>query len=353
MPESETFRGLYIDADRNAVLRTAPLPPLGEDQVRVRTEFASIKHGTEFYNLSGYSPFDTQRYDGDLQLFVPRDEAESAKPFAGDFVGNTAVGTVIEAGYAVTAFRIGDRVYGYGPACELLTGKEDQFHLLTAPLTEADAVCIDPAFIAYAAVRDARVCLGDNVIVFGLGAIGLLAVQMLKQAGCLHIIAVDLFERRRALAETFGADLTLDPARCDVAMEVRRFLGHGADIAIEASGSYKALREAIRSVRKCARILTLGFYHGKDTDLHLDKEWFHNRLEMICSLPDWGNPLRDYPLWTRERVGEAVTEMFRRKMLVSDGILDPVVDFADAARVFREIFENPLQAIKLGIRFPH
>jgi threonine dehydrogenase-like Zn-dependent dehydrogenase len=210
---------------------------------------------------------------------------------------------------------------------------------------------MDPALYAYIVLRDARVCLGDNVVVFGLGAIGLLIVQMLKQAGCLHIIAVDLMEKRRKLAKEWGADLVVHPGHCDVAMEVRKFLGQGADIAIEASGVYAALREAMRAVRPCARIATLGYYSGDASVLELSAEWHHNRLELIGSMPVWDNPMREYPIWDVERVQRTLESMFARKWLSSSKIVDPVVAFPDAAQAFMDIYRDPSDAIKLGIRF--
>ncbi|MDX1934528.1 MAG: zinc-binding alcohol dehydrogenase [Capsulimonadales bacterium] len=347
-----TFRGLHIDENRQITIREVPLTPLADDQVRVRAEFASIKHGTEFNNLRRDSVFDRERYDGKLQLFVPREEGENPPYFAAGFAGNTAVGTVTEVGASVSRFRPGDRVFGYAPACEIVTRSERDLRLLEPPLTETDVVCIDPAVYGFAAVRDARVCLGDNVVLFGLGAIGLLTVALLRRAGCLGIVAVDPIARRRALAETFGATRTLDPTAVDVATEVRSVLGQGADIAIEASGSYRALNTAMRSVRKCGRVVTLGYYQGRDTELELGKEWFHNRLEMICSLPAWGNPMRDHPLWTEGRLYEAVTDMFVRRWLDSTALVDPIVDFDDSAEVFLRLFHDPGDAIKLGIRFP-
>jgi threonine dehydrogenase-like Zn-dependent dehydrogenase len=349
------FQGLYIDSDRNVTLKEDKIPPLGESQVRIRTEFAAVKHGTEFTLFSGESPFERHRFDSDLRLFVPRDEEQQAKspaPPGGRFAGNTAVGVVTEVGPGVTAFQPGDRVYAYGAACEVLTKAESAVHLLDPPLTATDAVCIDPAIFALGAVRDGRVGLGDNVVVFGLGAIGLLVVQMVRLAGCLGIVAVDPIEKRRTLAQEFGAGLTLDPTSCDIAREVRRYLGRGADIAIEASGSYKALAQAMRSVQQCARVVTIGYYRGKDTEMELGMEWHHNRLEMICSLPAWGNPPRDYPVWTERRLHRTAEELFRRRALLSESIVDPVVDFADSARAFLEVYQNPAQAIKLGMRFP-
>jgi len=98
------FRGLHLDSDQTVTLKEGQAPPLRENQVRIRTEFAAIKHGTEFTLFSGESPFESQRFDPDLRLFVPRDEAEakSATPPSGRFAGNTAVGVVTEVGDAVT-----------------------------------------------------------------------------------------------------------------------------------------------------------------------------------------------------------------------------------------------------------
>ena len=344
-------RGLYIDKPQSVALREYEDAPLAEGQLRIRTEFASIKHGTEFHLFSGRSPFGGRYFDPALRLFVEDDGAKSQDRAVGQFVGNMAVGVVTETGAAVTRFRTGDRVYCYGPLCETQTKAEAEVQPLIPPMTAEDAVCTDPAFYGYAALRDARVCLGDAVVVFGLGAIGLLLVQMLKLAGCIQVVAVDPLPKRRDLAQRYGAALTLDPAQCEVAMDIRRLLGQGADIAFEASGHYAGLAGAIRSVRQCGRVLTLGYYKGKDSHLELGAEWHHNRIEMISSLPAWGNPLRDYPLWDEARLSRTIAEFFRARSLTSQGILDPVVPFADAAQAFLDAYHDPSQAIKLGVKF--
>jgi len=344
-------KGLCIDKPQSVTLRDYEDPPLAENQLRIRTEFVSIKHGTEFHLFSGQSPFGGRYFDPVLRLFVEDDGTKRQAMAVGQFVGNMAVGVVSEVGASVTRFRVGDRVYCYGPICETQTKTEADVQPLTAPMTAEDAVCTDPAFYGYAALRDARVCLGDVVVVFGLGAIGLLLVQMLTRAGCLQVIAVDPLEKRRALAQSYGAGLTLDPAQGDAALEIRRQVGQGADIAVEASGHYGGLAEAIRSVRQCGRVLTLGYYKGKDSHLELGAEWHHNRLEMICSLPAWGNPLRDYPLWDEARLSRTITQFFLARSLTSQGIVDPVAPFADAAQAFLDVYHDPSQSIKLGIRF--
>ncbi|MEZ4832632.1 MAG: zinc-binding alcohol dehydrogenase [Caldilineaceae bacterium] len=215
-------RGLYVDQPQHVILAEYKDKPLLPDQVRFRCEFAAIKHGTIFHLFSGESPFQDQRFDAGQRLFVKKENPD-AQPggMLGQFVGNMSVGTVTEVGSAVDNFTVGQRVYCYGPIAETVTKTAAQVHLLPADVSPEDAVCLDPALYAYAAVRDARITLGDNAVITGLGAIGLFVVQLLAQAGCLNVIAVDPLPKRRALAEKLGAHLTLDPTSTDVGLAVR------------------------------------------------------------------------------------------------------------------------------------
>ena len=343
-------KGLYTDRAEHVLIRDYDDAPLGPKQLRVETELAAIKHGTELHVFSGKSPFQARRFDGRLRMFVPS-EGGGGDGIVRRFLGNTAVGRVVEVGPEVTGHRVGDRVYGYGPIAQTVTFAEDRAHPLVDGLKAEDALCLDPALFALGGVQDARPVLGDNVIVFGLGAIGQLAVQMLRQAGALNLVAVDPIARRRELAERFGASDVLDPAACDVGLEVRRIAGVGADIALEASGNYRALAEALRCVRPCGRAVTIGYYQGVATPLELGAEWHHNRLELISSMPDWGNPSRDHPRWDRDRMQAVLPRLFREGRLVSEGLIDPVVDFADAAEAFMAIYRDPSRSVKLGVRF--
>jgi len=89
-----------------------------------------------------------------------------------------------------------------------------------------------PLFVQELGVADpSRVPLW-SVAIFGMGVIGLLAVQLARLDGALWIDAVDPLPHRRDLAEKFGADRTLDPGDCDVAREIKTASPQrGADVA--------------------------------------------------------------------------------------------------------------------------
>jgi threonine dehydrogenase-like Zn-dependent dehydrogenase len=151
-------------------------PPLQPHQVRVRSELASAKHGTNVSLFEGTN-FVGQRFDPQEHIFRPAETAAAATPAAPRALyGTMAVGTVIETGPAVTRWRIGERVFGPLDVRETnVCGEHDVWAL--GPIEPELALCLEPAYVAFFSVRESEVRFGDSVAVVGLGAIGLLAIR--------------------------------------------------------------------------------------------------------------------------------------------------------------------------------
>ena len=92
-------------------------------------------------------------------------------------------------------------------------------------MTWKEAVCYDPAQFALGGIRDGQVRVGDNVVISGLGAIGLLAAQFARLAGAAMVIVCDPIEKRRNVALENGADLALDSSSVDVGFEIKKATG--------------------------------------------------------------------------------------------------------------------------------
>ena len=305
---------------------------LGPCDVRVRVEFAAPKHGTELHSLTG-NPHHRKQWDEELRLYLPRVEP---LPLTERAVGNMVVGSVTEVGSDVTRFSPGDRVFGYGPIREEHQSPEESLRQLDG-LSETDAVCSDPAHVALVAVRDGNVRIGDAVAVFGMGAIGLMTVQIAARGGATTVIAVDPVESRRATAVALGADLVVDPNAQDAGLRIKRATGdRGVDVAIETSGNASALHEAIRAIRQCGTIVHVPYGPKDASTLHLDEEFHVNRPTIIGSQAVWRNPDRSYPLWDEERARVTAIELFRRGLVTSEGIVTPIVGFTDAAQALTD-----------------
>jgi threonine dehydrogenase-like Zn-dependent dehydrogenase len=215
------------------------------------------------------------------------------------------------------------------------------------------ALCIEPAYVAFHAVRESQVRFGDSVVVVGLGVLGLLAVRMAVLSGAETVIAVDMLPNRRSLACQLGADHAFDPREGDVARRVHEVNGGaGVDVAIELAGVYPALQTAIRSVRVGGTICSAGFYQGEANDIWLGREWHHNRLTMIvphgCG---WGHPPRDYPRWDEQRAYDALASLMHKGKLTAPGLITPVVSLAEGPEIFQRIQQAPDQVIKYAVQF--
>ena len=366
---------LVATAPRTPVLREYDDPPLGPREIRVRTEFASPKHGTELVAYRN-DPAANRPYDPRWGAAFPRPPAEGLKGFPRR-LGNMAVGTVTEVGPEVSRFRPGDRLYGHFPIRQTQTCDEAAADPLPDGMPPEAAVCLDPAVMAFA-MRDAGPKLGDAVAVFGLGAIGLMCLQLAKLGGAATAIGVDLLENRRALATAYGADAVLDPRESgDAGLAIRKLTGagereavwtpgprvlggyredptqageRGVDLAVETSGSTRALHDAIRATRFGGTICLISYYGGEAAGLFLGDEFHVNRLNLI-SCRAQSLPMRDHPAWTLARYAAVCEAWLRSGALRTDGLVTPVVPFADAADAYREIDEHPERSIKLGIAF--
>lgn len=331
-------------------LEAYDVPALAATQIRARTILAAPKHGTETRIWEG-TGFRGRRWDGRLRLFLDPQDSGSERPEAIS-VGNLAVAEVTETGTAVTGLCAGDRVYGYMPVRQVQTCEAAAVTPL-GDLTPEDAVCTDPAHVAFVAMRDGQVRLGDAVAVFGLGAIGLLTVQAARASGASAVIAVDPLATRRARALAMGADLALDPGDGDVALAIKRATGlDGVDVAFEVSGADAALRSAIRCIRQCGTVVAVAWGHGDGRGLHLGEEFHVNRPTLIASQAVWANPDRDHPRWNEARARAACADLFRSGRFTSRGILDPIVGLREAVPVLEAVLHDPGSVLKVGVAFP-
>ncbi|RLF17469.1 MAG: alcohol dehydrogenase [Thermoprotei archaeon] len=343
-------RELVLVAPRKPMIREYEERPLRPNEIRIKSILSAEKHGTTMVLYRGLSPFAEKYYDPKLNLFVKRKEKAKLYPMP---LGNMTVGIVVEVGSDVKKFKVGDRVYGYLPIRETHTVPEDRVWLAPPELSDEELVCIDPAVVALMAVREGNIRLGERVAIFGLGAIGLMAVQMAKLSGAILVIGIDPLKNRRKLAEEYGADVTFNPYEVeDLALEIRKLTnGKGVDVSLEISGSYKALHEAIRATCYGGRIVPVSWYHGEAKGLFLGEEFHFNRQVIISGARVESEPYREYPLWDRRRVYDTVIELFKRKKLTVKGLLHPIVKFDEVIEAYKLIDEHPEKVVKLGVRY--
>ena len=345
-------RELLLTGPRSIRLGTYDEQPVAPDQVQAEAIVSGVSHGTELALYRGVSPFDGKRFDTDLRLFVA--DVGTTYPMR---LGYEWVGTVRETDADVHALDVGDLVHLALPHRETQTVTIDDepsapWTVLPKGVDPERAALLQSATIALQAIHDARLKLGDTVAVFGLGAFGLLAVQLARLSGAAWIAGVDPIGARRELAHGLGADTVLDPSACDAGREIKIAAGRsGVDVAIEFSGRYAALHQAMRSARLAGTVVAAGFYTGGPGDEPLlGEEWHHNRLTLVGSMSGWGAPHRE-PGWDRRRLRATALDLLVSGRLEVDALMTHRIPFTRAAEAYELIDQKPDETIRVMLTY--
>jgi NADPH:quinone reductase-like Zn-dependent oxidoreductase len=207
------------------------------------------------------------------------------------------------------------------------------------------AVFLPLARVALGGVHDAAISVGEIVLVTGLGTVGLLAAQLAMQAGAGMVIGIDQYTPRVEAARGLGVHaITPEPGQ-DIAEIVAGLAGgDGADAAIEASGSYRLLHQAIRSVRACGRVVTVASYHGDRGGLLLGYEYHRNRITLISSMTVNGCPQCGHPAWDLDRLNMAARDLVLNGSLAAAELITHRVPFTAA---YQLIDSRPDKTIKV------
>ena len=325
--------------------------PIGEE-VLVQTLVSGIKSGTELNLYRGANPFVKEVWDQDLRLFRPAREGEEVVPFFPHTLGSWASGVVCKVGDGVSRYKPGDLVHGEWKHRQTALVPEDKLYPIREEGDCEIMVFTDPARFALAAIHDASIKLGDQVAIFGMGAIGLIAIQMAKLNGAGKVIAIDPIPERLKLAEELCADLTFDPEKCDVGIAIKEATGgYGVDVAIELAGSYAALQQAIRCVHKEGLVVTAGYYGDSSNHLDLAREWHHNRITLRSSMPVWNCSHRNQPMWNLSRLERIAISLLEERKLNVKPLIWERIPFEQASKAYEMISDTPGSKAKILLTY--
>jgi 2-desacetyl-2-hydroxyethyl bacteriochlorophyllide A dehydrogenase len=327
-----------------------PTPALLPGQVRVRTLYSGISAGTELTAYRGTNPYLTRTWDPGLRLFNDGESASPAYPLDG--WGYSEVGEIVEVAPGVDApVAVGDVVWGiWGHRGEaVLPAAAVAGHQLPAGLDPLAAAFVRVGAIALNGVLAADLGVGSTVAIFGQGVIGLLATRFAVLNGAT-VFAIDAIEGRRNRAVEWGAAHAIE-AGTDVARGIRDLTGGlGTDTAIELSGSYAALRDAIRTVGAEGTVVASGFYQGDANLLSLGEEFHHNRVQIIASQIS-SVPSRLRSRWDVQRLQRTVVDALATGSVDAASLVTHRYRLEDAADAYRMLDVDLSAALQVVLDF--
>jgi propanol-preferring alcohol dehydrogenase len=123
---------------------------------------------------------------------------------------------------------------------------------------EHGAIMMCSSATSFHALRKGRLTGGETVAVFGVGGLGMSAIQLADAMGALDVYAVDINAERLALAESFGA-LPINASEADPVETIRdRTAGRGVDVALELIGLPLTMHQAVQSLAIFGRAVMVG-----------------------------------------------------------------------------------------------
>lgn len=229
---TDLARALIFDAPGHATLIDEELPRPLAGQIAVEADLSLVSAGTE-------------------RTMLTKAPAYPVRP------GYSMVGRVAEVGSGVVGFAPGDRVLAHvGHASHAVLDQRFALKLPDKVKSEDAAFSVVGAMAIYA-VRLAGLQLGDPVLIFGQGLIGLIATQVARIAGGTPIGVIDVVEERLALARELGADFAVDARdRSGLDQRVGAMPGGGPAATIDLCGAASAVDTAIAVTRRGGRLVT-------------------------------------------------------------------------------------------------
>lgn len=224
-------------------------------------------------------------------------------------------------------------VYGFkqyangGFAEYVVLNKNSIIHKMPKDFSVEQAVLVEPIACGMHAVELANIKHTDVVVVAGLGTIGLSMLNMISLYLPKTIIGIDVKERREEEAKKFGADVFLNPLKCDVQKEIEKYTGGlGCDVYIEASGSAISVKQGLNILKNHGRYIQMGVF-----------------ADEVCA--DWniigdGKELSILGSHLSAKTYNAVIQGIKRGLIRTDGLISHTYSLEDWKEAFDEIEKN-------------
>ncbi len=338
-------QSLFFEAPYKISVRDAPPGELRPDQCRVKTVLSGISAGTELLVYRGQWPEHVSVDDSITNL-------------AGEFFyplkyGYAAVGVVTEAGQNVSRDLVGRRVFAFNPHESNFIADARDLMVIPDAVSNEDAVFLPNMETAIGLVMDGHPLIGEALVVFGLGVVGLLTTSLLAKFPLHALICLDRFAVRREKALIAGAACALDPADPETAVRLRELLGTdnptgGADLVYELSGNPSALDQAISVCGFASRIIVGSWYGAKRADLLLGGRFHRSRIRIISSQVSRLDPSLTGRWDKKRRIDLAwrLLEEIKPRSLVTHRI-----PFSKASEAYKLLDQKPDQSIQVVFEY--
>jgi 2-desacetyl-2-hydroxyethyl bacteriochlorophyllide A dehydrogenase len=332
-----------IQPGRRLELQELAVPEPGPNDALVRVKAAGICHSDAHYR-AGKSRVDP------LPLTLGHEVAGVVEK-VGSGISNFTVGDRVCLHYLATCGRCGYCKEGNEQFCGtgkmigkyrdggyaefILMPERSLFHLPDEIPFEHGAILMCSSATSMHALNKARLKSGETVAVFGVGGLGLSAIQLAKAFGAREVFAVDINISKLVIAKKFGA-IAIDASDADPVKELKRLTnGRGVDVALELIGLPLTMQQTVQSLAIKGRAALVGIT-DKTFEIAPYEEVLNKEAEIIGVSDHLASELPFLIEWVRQGKLDLSNVVTRTISLDADAInqtLDGLEKFGDEGRV--------------------
>ena len=297
--DKDDFLQIEFSAPNEVAFVSKSRPKLEPGEIRIESICSLISSGTELKIYHG--SFDDDALDVNIESMEGQ---RMSFPLA---YGYCLVGRIIECGEGVDTESLnGKLVFTFSPHASEVVANVDSVHLIPDGIDPFDAIFMPSVETAVSIIHDARPRLGEKVVVFGQGLIGLLTTSLLSSMSLNLqspiLTTVDTIPERLALSTWLGSQQAVLPSELDSSGDF--------DVAIEASGNYRALQSAVDCTRNGGRIIIASWYGIEQVSLKLGID-FHRSHKTIRTSQVSELPAELRETWSKKRRFDLVWQILK------------------------------------------
>lgn len=332
-------RSLYFTGPFETAIEETSVE-MAADEVLVETRVSGVSAGTELLIYRGEAPEELpadetlETIDGDLSFPLR--------------YGYASVGDVVSIGEAVDDDWLGRTVFAFDPHETHFSIAPEQLIEVPEDVSVEEMVLFPSVETATSLVLDGRPRVGEDVVVFGAGVVGLCTIGVLASFPLGRLVAVEPIPGRRERARHLGADVAVAPDELDDVLD-RGPDCDGADLVYELSGHPETLDDAVGAAGYDSRVIVGSWYGDKPATVDLGASFHRDRISVESSQVSTLAP-ETRGRWTRARRAE--TALSRLRDLDVESLITHRIPFSDAPDAYRLLDERADGVLQVLLTYP-
>lgn len=338
-------QALYFVGPAQVEVREEQMFEPGPGQVLVKTVVSGISAGTEMLIYRDQFPDEMN-----IDATIPSLRGTFHYPIK---YGYATVGQVVATGTQVAGEWLERLVFAFHPHESHFLASPEELLPIPAGVTPEAATMLPNMETAVNFMLDGAPLLGEQVVVFGQGIVGLLLTALLAKMPLAGLVTLDSYPQRRLASLRLGAKASLEPEKAQESAQLLSLLSRdgsylGADLTYEVSGNPSALDLALAVTGYNGRVIIGSWYGRKKPELDLGGVFHRSRIRLISSQVSSIAPELT-GRWNKPRLLGVAWQMLRE--IQPTALITQAFQFSDAPAAYDLLDKNPGEAIQVVLKY--